>query len=52
MIHAVKSFHIVNEAEVAVFMEFPCFIYDPMDIVNLVFGSSAFFKSSWYICKF
>ena len=52
VIHAVKGFHIVNEAELAVFLEFPCFIYDPMDIGNLVSGSSAFFKSSWYIWKF
>ena len=50
VIHTVKCFHIVNEAEV--FLEFPCFFYDPMDIGNLISGSSAFSKSSLYICKF
>ena len=29
VIHTVKGFSIVNEAEVDVFLEFPCFVYDP-----------------------
>ena len=29
MIQVVKSFSIVNEAEVGVFLEFSCFLYDP-----------------------
>ena len=50
-IHTVKGFRVVNE-EVDVFLEFPCFFYDPTDIGNLTFGSSAFSKSSLYIWKF
>ena len=72
VIHTVKCFHVVNEAEksesvscsvvsnsswpheaeVDVFLEFPCFFYDPMDIGNLNNSSSAFSKSSLYIWKF
>ena len=52
MIHTVKGFSIVNEAEVNVFLEFSCFFYDPMDIGNLIPGSSAFSKSSLNIWKF
>ena len=48
----VKSFGIVNEAEVDVFLEFPCFLYDPMEFGNLTSGSSDFSKSSLYIWKF
>ena len=44
MIHAICGFSIVNEAEVGVFLEFPCFLYDPMNVGNLVSGSSAFSK--------
>ena len=52
MIHTVKGFSIVNEAEVDVFLEFSCFFYDPMDVGNSISGSSAFCKSSLYIWKF
>ena len=52
MIHTVKGFSIVNEAEIDVFLEFPCFLYDPADVDNLVSGSSAFSKSSLYTWKF
>ena len=52
MIHRVKRFSVVNEAEVDIFLEFPCFLYDPMDDGNLISGSSAFSKSSLYIWKF
>ena len=41
MIRTVKGFSIVNEAEVDVFLEFSCFFYDPTDVGNLIFGSSA-----------
>ena len=47
-----KGFHIVNEAEVDVFLEFPCFFYSPPDAGNLISGSSPFSKSSLYIWKF
>ena len=52
VIHTVKGFSIVNEAEVNVFLEFPCFFYDPMDVGNLISGSSAFSISSLNIWKF
>ena len=45
VIHTVKGFSIVNEADV--FLEFSCFLYDPMDVGNLISGSHAFSKSSW-----
>ena len=49
VIHTVKGFSIVNEAEVDVFLGFLCFFYDPMDVGNLISGSSAFSKSTLYI---
>ena len=52
MIHTVKGFSVVNEAEVDTFLEFSCFFYDPTDVGNLISGSSAFSKSSLYILKF
>ena len=52
VIHTVKGFSIVNEAEVVVFLELSCVFYDPMDVCNLISGSSAFSKSRWNICKF
>ena len=52
MIHTVKGFSVVNEAEVGVFLEFSCFSYDPVDVSNLTPGSSAFSKPSLYIWKF
>ena len=52
MIHTVKGFSIVNEAEVDVFLEFSCFFYDTVDFGNLISGSSAFSKCSLHIYKF
>ena len=52
MIHTVKGFSVVNEAEVDLFLEFPCFLYDPVDVGNLISGSSAFSKSTLYNWKF
>ena len=51
VIHTVKGFSIVNEAELDVFQEFSCFFYDPMDVGNLTSGSSTFSKSSLNIWK-
>ena len=45
VIHIVKGFSIVNEAEVDIFLEF-CFFYNPMDVGNLISDSSAFSKTS------
>ena len=50
--HSVKGFTVVNEAEIDVLLEFSCFFYDPMDVGNLVSGSSAFSKSNLNIWKF
>ena len=36
VIHTVKSFSVVNEAESNVFLEFPCFLYDPTNVCNLI----------------
>ena len=52
VIHTVKGFGIVNEAEMDVFLELACFVDDAADVGNLVSGSSAFPKSSWNIWRF
>ena len=52
VIHTVKGFDIVNEAEVDVFLKFSSFFYDPAAVGNLISGSSAFSKSSLNIWKF
>ena len=52
MIHTVKSFGIVNEAEVDVFLELSSFFDGPVDVGNLISGSSAFSKTSLNIRKF
>ena len=52
VIHIVKEFSVVNEAELAVLLEFSCFFCDPVDVGNLISGPSAFSKSSLNIWKF
>ena len=52
VIHTVKGFGVVNEAEVDVFLELSWFFDDPTDVGNLIFGSSAFSKSSLNVWKF
>ena len=52
VIHTVKGFGIVNKAEIDVFLELTCFFGDPVDVGNLISGSSFFSKSSLYIRKF
>ena len=53
VIHTVKGFSIVNEAEVDFFfLELSCFFYDPLEAGNLISVSSAFSKSSLNIWKF
>ena len=52
VIHKVEDFTVVNEAEVNVFLEFSCFLCGPVDVDNLVPGSSAFSKSSLNTWKF
>ena len=46
VIHTVKGFGVVNKAEIDVFLELSCFFHDPVDVGNLISGSSAFSKSS------
>ena len=52
VIHTIKSFGIVNKAEVDVFLEHSCFFDDPTDAGNLISGSSPFSKSNLNIWKF
>ena len=47
VIHTVKGFGIVNKAEIDVFLELSCFLDDPVDVGNLISGSSAFLKPAW-----
>ena len=52
MIHIVKGFSIVDETEIDVFLNFPCFLYNPANVGNLISSSSLFSKSSLDIWKF
>ena len=52
VIHTIRGFSVVNEAELVIFLKFLCFFYDPIYVVNLISDSSAFSKSSLNIQKF
>ena len=52
VIHTVKGFSIVSEAETDVFLEIPYFLYDPRNAGSLISGFSAFSKPNLYIWKF
>ena len=52
MIHTVKGFRVLDETEVDVFLQFPFFLYDPVDVGNLISGFSSFSKASLDIWKF
>ena len=52
VIHIVKAFSVGNEAEVDVFLELSCFLSDPIDVGNLISGSSAFSKTCLNIWRF
>ena len=52
VMHTVKGVGIVNKAEIDVFLELSCFFYDPVDVGNLISGSSAFSKTSLNIWRF
>ena len=52
VVHTVKGFGIVNKAEIDVFLKLSCFISDPVNVGNLISGSSALSKSSLNIWKF
>ena len=52
VIHTLKGFSIVSEAEVDVFLELPCFLHDLTNISNLISGTSPSWKYSLYTWKF
>ena len=51
VIHIVEGFGVVNKVETDVFLELSCFFDDPVDVGNLISGSSAFSKTSLNIWK-
>ena len=51
VVHTVRGFSVLNEAEVDVFLEFPCFLHDPVNVGSLISESSASLKPSLYIWK-
>ena len=52
VIHTVKGFGMVNKSERDVFLELSCFFHDPVNVGNLISGSSAFTKTSLNIRNF
>ena len=46
VIHTIKGFGVSNEAEIDVFLDLSCFFFDPVDVGNLISGSSAFFNTA------
>ena len=52
MIHTVRGFGVINKAEIDAFLEFSYFFEDPVDVGNLISGSSAFSKTSLNIWNF
>ena len=52
VIHTVKGFGIVNKAEIDVFLELSCFLHDPVNVGNLISGSSALSKTSLKVWEF
>ena len=52
MIHTVKGFSAVNETEIDVFLKFPCFLYNPPNVGNLISSSSSFSKPTLDIWNF
>ena len=52
MIHAVKGFSVVDETDIDVFLKFPSFLYNPVNVGYLISSSSSFSKPSLDIWKF
>ena len=50
VIHTIKGFNIVNEAEVDVLLEFICFLFDPADVDNSSRDRNTTWSASWEIC--
>ena len=49
--HTIEGFGVISKAEIDVFLELSCFFDDPSDVGNLIFGFSAFSKTSLNIRK-
>ena len=49
VIHIVKGFGTVNKAEIDIFLKLSCFFDDPVDVGNLISGSSAFSKTRFFL---
>ena len=52
VIHTVKGFGILNNAEIDVFLELSCFFDDAADVGNLISGSFSLYKSNLSFWKF
>ena len=52
VIHTVKGFSVVTEAEIDVFLQLLCFLHDPTNVSNVISSSSVSSKLSLYIWKF
>ena len=52
MIHAVKGFSVADETDIDVFLKSPCFLYNPVNVGNLISSSSSFSKPNLDIWKF
>ena len=52
MIHTVKGFSTADETEIDVFLKVPCFLYNPVNVGNLIFSFSSISKPSLDIWKF
>ena len=42
--HVVKGFSVVDKTKIDVFQKFPCFLYNPANVGNLISSSSSFSK--------
>ena len=49
MIHTVKGFSVVVETEVDAFLKFPCYLYNLVNVGNLISSSSSFSKPSGHL---
>ena len=55
MIYTVKGFSVIDDTEIVFFffsLKFPCFLYNPANVVSLISSSSSLSKPSWDILKF
>ena len=52
VIHTVKGFGVFDKAEIDVFLKLSCFFNDPVDVGDLISGSSAFSKTCLNTWKF